>query len=71
MRLPAQNSKSIYARFFLRTLPLGTRFIGSESVPYKVIGRTHAPAIIHARDSIFNLVWDLDGEAIVRVLKPS
>lgn len=69
MVLPAQNSKSIYARFFLRTLPLGTKFIGSESVPYKVVERSHSPAIIHCRDSIFNLVWDLDGETIVRVLR--
>lgn len=70
MKLPAQNSKSIFARFFLRTLPLGTNFVGSEGIWYKVIDRSHSPAIIHSRDFIFNLVWDLDGEAIVRVLKP-
>lgn len=68
MVYPAQNSKSEFARFFLRTLPNGTKFIGQEGIYYKVV--CSGTSIVRCRDFIFNLVWDLDGGAIVRVRRP-
>jgi len=51
---------------FLRTLPAGQRFFSSDHVKYTVV----APGalIVKCRDSTFNLVWDLDGGAIVKAI---
>lgn len=67
-KYPVQNSKSMYARFFLRTLPAGTKFIGSEGIWYTVV--SPGTSIVRCRDFIFKQVWDLDGGAVVRVRKP-
>ena len=69
MQLPAQNTKSIFIRMFLRTLPAGTKFIGSDGIWYTVI--IPGTSIVRCRDFIFRQVWDLDGGAIVRVRKPA
>lgn len=52
---------------FLRTLPVGQRFYSSDHVKFTVV----APGtlIVMCRDAQFNLVWELDGGAIVKAIR--
>ena len=52
---------------FLRTLPAGQRFYSSDHVKFTVV--VPGTFIVRCRDSQFNLVWDLDGNAVVKAIR--
>lgn len=52
---------------FLRTLADGQRFYSSEHVKYTVVAA--GTFVVSCRDSVFNLVWEMDGGDIVNAVQ--
>ncbi len=49
---------------FVRSLPVGAKFTGSEGVEYKVV-RPGTETVL-CRDSVFNLPWNIKGDLVVK-----